>query len=360
VGALMTKRLPLESLCCLLALGACGGGTTRSSGGGAGARVVDFVPNANGGVASEGQASVSAGRGPGSGGGEVASMGVDAGNSGAGGPDTGASSSGGAGAAGASAVGDGGERAIAGAGGAAEPPAGAGASGEGGEPATCREWPDNCDIRCREPVGACLMDDEGRVAYGPTSLALEVIAATGDQPPYWDSWSCIGHLWYGEPVTTLTTMDGAGKAWTLAFSIRNLPSERFPIGSALDVEGLLFYKFQFEPTRALTIRQNGQTIAHFQDGPHEASVPDELGAAVATGGPACPWSLPDESGCSFNSLHTLARLGDATVLDPCDSQLGPFQVSSTFNGGRHLSECDGRYGACDAADRFLLSIVRRP
>jgi hypothetical protein len=72
------------------------------------------------------------------------------------------------------------------------------------------------------------------------------------------------------------------------------------------------------------------------------------------------WSLPDEAGCSFNSLHTLAQLADATALDPCDSQLGPFHVSSTFRGGRYLSECDGRYGACDAADRFLLSIVRTP
>lgn len=64
-------------------------------------------------------------------------------------------------------------------------------------------------------------------------------------------------------------------------------------------------------------------------GPGAASVPDELGVVVATGEPACRWSLPNESGCSFTSLHTLARLADATLLDPCDSQLGPFKVSST-------------------------------
>jgi hypothetical protein len=204
------------------------------------------------------------------------------------------------------------------------------------------------------------MDAEGSAALGPTSLQLEVTAATGDQPPHWDSWSCIGNLWYGWPVTTLTTTDGAGKTWTLAFSGPNLPSERFSIGSALDVEGLLFYKVQFEPTRALTIRQEGQIIAHFEDGPHEASIPEELGVAVAPGEHACPWSLPDSSGCSVTSLHTLARLADAIVLDPCDSELGPFKVSSTFSGGRYLSECDGRRSACDAADRFLLSIVRPP
>jgi hypothetical protein len=357
----MTKRLPLASFFWFLVFGACGGSTARNSGVGGGAGVVDAPPTSspNGGAASEGQASVGAGRGHDSSAGDGATTGVDAGNNRAGSPDTGAGSSGAAGAAGASHVDDGGEPAIAGAGGGADPPSGAGASGEGGEPATCREWPDNCAVRCNEPIGACLMDVEGSVAYGSTSLELEVTAATSDQPPHWN-WNCIGNLWYGSPVTTLTTTDGAGKTWTLAFSGPNLPSQRFPVGSSLDVEGLLFYKEQFEPTRALTIRQEGQIIAHFEDGPHEASVPDELGVAVATGEQACPWSLPDESGCSVNSLHTLARLADATLLDPCDSELGPFKVSSSFRGGRYLPECDGRSGACDAADHFLLSIIRSP
>jgi hypothetical protein len=204
------------------------------------------------------------------------------------------------------------------------------------------------------------MDDEGNVAYGSTSLQLEVTAATSDQPAHWNAWSCVGHLWYGGPMTSLTTIDATGKTWTIALSVANLPSERFPVGSVLDVEGLVLHKEQFEPTRALTIRQHGQIVAHFQDGPHEASVPDELGVAVATGEQACPWSLPDFTGCSYNSVHTLAKLADATVVDPCGSQLGPFKVSSTFSGGRYLSECGGQSGACDAADRFLLSIVRPP
>lgn len=240
-------------------------------------------------------------------------------------------------------------------------PASAGAggeSGEGGEAGVCREWPQDCAVRCQEPLGACLMDESGQVPSDARRLSLEITEASSAHPPRWN-YHCVGYLWYDQPATTLVGTDSDGNRWTLGFSSPLLPVTRFPLGSTLEVESLHLFRTQFEPTRALTLRQGEQIIAHFEAGPHETAAPAELGVTVEEAELACPWSLPDDSGCSFANFHTRARWENASVDDPCSAELGPFVVSSSFHGGRYLRECDGRMGACDAADDFLVSIVRK-
>lgn len=353
----MKKRLHLAGWCCLLAFGACGGTTLRSSdgsagaGAGAGGVTTPHSPGNDGGSARPTPTSAGAGGNENATAGAPSTGGVQDGSGPVGGADAGAAApvAGGAGGVSGATEEKGGESGNAG--------AEAGAGGAGGEPATCRDWPPGCSIGCDEPVGACLQDAQGQVPYGTASLALQVTATASAEPPRW-SWRCIGRPFSSS--TTLLATDGAGKTWSLVLAGSKLPPQQFPIGSALAVEWQLFFETQFEPTRALTIRQDGQVVAHFEDGPRDATIPAELGIEVTTGEQACPWSLPDDTGCSATSLHTLGRHADITVLDPCNSPLGPFSVSSTFRGGRHVDECGGIWGGCDAADQFLLGIVRLP
>jgi hypothetical protein len=204
-----------------------------------------------------------------------------------------------------------------------------------------------------------------------------VTAVSRDAWPENRAIGCLGAQ--TEERIHVSLKDTDGKAFDLSLSTEQFDEERFTVGDELSLDYLLnkpnfFYREQRLVIRAAAVAETTQPMEAFfidslgtfpsavmedyttADGVSEA---DDSGLKFNIGDLTCPWSVPNDSGCSTAKFATVVSAGTTSVADPCAQQVGDFKVTTSYlTAGQAPADCTSVKGGCDATSQFMAAGVR--
>jgi hypothetical protein len=219
-----------------------------------------------------------------------------------------------------------------------------------------------CSSSCASLNAVCLQDEEHAVPSQSVTLSGTVTAVENEA---WE-WpvECLGIRGpFGGAATDrvrVEVLDAEGQTWTLSFLADLIDDERFQIDDELQVDFERLAANIFNISRKLSVTRDGELDSLFIDSTSPSAFENEdSGLSFGSGDLACPYSIPNSSGCSSARYAVTASSGSDETTDPCRTSLGEFTVTAlSQTSGQAPASCNPITGFCDAQSSFVASAVR--